>query len=119
MRFISCQNVLSESIKPIPSTSTSQVIILKFLGWWKYHIFADMHNSYFQTPIKKDLWGYMAIPAPYRGIKILTRAEQGLLNSDVHLDQLMSKVLSDEIAAGYAEVAQDDIKSGATLLISF
>ena len=112
VRFISCQNVLNESIKPIPSTSTSQIKILKFLGRWRYHIFADMHNSYFQIPIKKDLWGYMAVTTPYRGIKILTRAGQGLLNSDVHLDQLMSKVLGDEISAGFAEVARDDIQVG-------
>ena len=68
VRFISCQNVLNESIKPIPSSSTSQVKILKFLSRWKYHIFADLHNSYFQIPIRQDLWGYMGINTPYRGI---------------------------------------------------
>ena len=53
VRFISCQNVLNDSIKPIPSTSTSHVKILRFLGRWKFHIFAVMHNSYFQIPIKQ------------------------------------------------------------------
>ena len=61
VRFISCQNVLNDSIKPIPSTSTSHIKILKFLSRWRYHIFADLHNSYFQIPIKKHLWGYLAI----------------------------------------------------------
>ena len=112
VRFISCQNVLNKWIKPIPSTSTSQIKILKFLSRWRYHIFADMHNSYFKIPIKKDLWGYMAITTPYRGIKVLTRTGQGLLNSDVHLDQIMSKVLGDEISQGIAEVARDDIQVG-------
>ena len=55
----------------------------------------------------------MAITTPYRGIKLLTRAGQGLLNSDIHLDQLMCKVLGDEITAGIAEVARDDIQVGA------
>ena len=112
VRFISCQNVLNDSIKPIPSTSTSQAKIAKFLGRWKYHIYADLHNSYFQIPIKRSLWGYLAVTTPYRGIKILTRAGQGLLNSDVHLDQLMYKVLGDEITAGIADVARDDIQVG-------
>ena len=45
-------------------------------------------------------------------MKILTRAGQGLLNSDVHLDQLMCKVLGDEITRGIVEVARDDIQVG-------
>ena len=112
VRFISCQNVLNDSIRPIPSTSTSQVKITKFLSRWKYHAFADLHNSYFQIPISRKLWGYMGINTPFRGIKILTRAGQGLLNSDVHLDQLMSMVLGDEITAGIVEVVRDDIQVG-------
>ena len=112
VRFISCQNVLNDSIKPIPSTSTSHIKILKFLSRWRYHIFADLHNSYFQIPIKKHLWGYLAINTPYRGMKVMTRAGQGLLNSDVHLEQLLCKILGDEIASGIAEVARDDIQVG-------
>ena len=116
VRFISCQNVLNDSIKPIPSASTSQVKIMKFLSRWKHHVFADLHNSYFQIPIDKKLWGYMGITTPFRGIKVLTRAGQGLLNSDVHLDQLMYKVLGDEIASGIAEVARDDIQVGGNTI---
>ena len=112
IRFISCQNVLNESIRPIPSTSTSQIKITKFLSRWRYHAFADLHSSYFQIPIAKRLWGYMGVNTPFRAIRLLTRAGQGLLNSDVHLDQLMSKVLGDEIASGIAEVARDDIQVG-------
>ena len=112
VRFISCQNVLNDSIKPIPSTSTSQVKITKFLSRWRHHAYADLYNSYFQIPIKKQLWGYMAVNTPFRGIRLLTRAGQGLLNSDVHLDQFVTKVLGDEIALGIAEVARDDIQVG-------
>ena len=116
VRFISCQNLLNDSIKPIPSSSTSQVKITKFLSRWRYHIFADLHNSYFQIPIRQDLWGYMGVNTPLRGIKILTRAGQGLLNSDVHLDQLMYKVLGDEIASAIAEVARDHIQVGGNTI---
>ena len=112
VRFISCQNVLNESIRPIPSTSTSHIKIMKFLGRWKYYIFADLQSSYFQIPIDRKLWGYMAVQTPYRGIKLLTRAGQGLLNSDVHLDQLVCKVLGDELSKGIIEVARDDIQVG-------
>ena len=76
IRFISCQNVLNDSIKPIPSTSISHIKIMKFLARWKYHIFADLHSSYFQIPIDRRLWGYMAVNTPFKGMKILTRTGQ-------------------------------------------
>ena len=57
VRFISCQNVLNESIKPVPSTSTSQIKITKFLSRWRFHAFADLHISYFQIPIDKKTVG--------------------------------------------------------------
>lgn len=116
IRFISCQNVLNESIRPVPSSSTSHVKIFKFLGRWKFHIFADMHNSYFQIPVEKRMWGYLAINTPFRGMRVMTRTGQGLLNSDVHLDQLLMKVLGDEITEGICEVARDDIQVGGNTI---
>ena len=112
LRFISVQNVLNENIRPVPSLSTSHIRIFKFLARWRYHLFADMLNSYFQLPIEKRLWGYLAINTPYRGMRVMTRAGQGLLNSDVHLDQLLMKVLGDELAEGICEIARDDIQVG-------
>jgi hypothetical protein len=39
-----------------------------------------------------------------------------LLNSDVHLDQLLMKVLGDELAEGIVEVARDDIQVGGNTI---
>ena len=75
-----------------------------------------MHNSYFQIPIEKRLWGYMAINTPFRGMRVMTRTGQGLLNSDVHLDQLLVKVLGDELTEGIVEVARDDIQVGGNTI---
>ena len=49
---------------------------------------------------------------PYRGIKVLTRLGQGLLNSDVELDQVMRRTLGDEITAGFCMAARDDLCIG-------
>ena len=112
VRFITGFNVLNEDIKPVTGRSTSAVDIFKFLGKWKYFIFADFCNSYFQIPMAKRLWGYLGIMTPFRGIKIITRAGQGLLNSDYELDQLLFKVLGDEITDGKCMAARDDLTIG-------
>ena len=116
VRFITGFNVLNENIRPISGRSTSAVDIFKFLVKWKYSIFADLHNSYFQIPMKKSLWGYLGIMTPFRGIKIITRAGQGLLNSDFELDQLLFKILGDLIADGVCMAARDDVTVGGNTI---
>ena len=113
IRFITCCNVLNDSIHPIPGRSSNYNDIQTFLAGWKFHIFADLSNSYFQIKIAPSQLKYMGIMTPHRGIRIMTRLSQGLLNSDVHLDQVLGRVLGDEKTAGFCCVARDDIIVGA------
>ena len=50
----------------------------------------------------------MGVMTPHRGIKILTRAGQGLQNSDTELEQLICQILGNEIHSGSTLVARDD-----------
>jgi hypothetical protein len=116
IRFITDFNVLNENIRPISGRSTSAIDIFKFLGKWKFFIFADMFNSYFQIPMKKKLLGYLGIMTPFRGVKIISRAGQGLLNSDYELEQLLFRVLGDEILDGICMAARDDVTIGGNTI---
>ena len=112
IRFITCCNVLNDSIRPIAGRSSNYNDILTFMAGWKYHIFADLSSSYFQIKIAPSQLKYMGIMTPFRGIRIMTRLSQGLLNSDVHLDQVLGRVLGDEKTEGFCCVARDDIIVG-------
>ena len=112
VRFISCCNALNDSIQPIAGRSNTYNDILTFLGRYKYLIFADLTSSYFQIKVAHSQLKYMGIMTPHRGIRIMTRLSQGLLNSDVHLDQVLGRVLGDEKAAGFVCVARDDLHIG-------
>ena len=111
-RFITCFNVLNDSIHPIPGRSNSYNDILKFLGRHRYLICADLSNSYFQIKVDKKHWKYMGVMTPHRGIRIINRLGQGLLNSDVDLDQVLGRVLGDEQTAGFCLAARDDVFVG-------
>ena len=112
VRFITCFNVLNDSIHPIPGRSNSYNDILRYLSRHRYHIFADLSNSYFQIKMHKKHWKYLGVMTPHRGLRVLTRLGQGLLNSDVDLDQVMGRVLGDEQAAGICLAARDDLFIG-------
>ena len=95
LRFITAFNTLNDSIRPKPTTSCSANTIFLFLARWQYHVFADLNNSYFQLPVNKKLWPYLGVMTPHKGIRVLTRTGQGLLGSDVELEQLLRRVLGE------------------------
>ena len=112
LRFITAFNTLNDHIRPKPSTSCSAKTIFTFLARWKHHIFADLNNSYFQLPVRKDLWGYLGIMTPFKGVRVMTRTGQGLLGSDVELEQLLCRVLGEDISKGHCVALRDDIIIG-------
>ena len=57
VRFITCYNVLNDSIQPVHNVSKSYNDILKFMARHKFLIFADLLNSYklpntYKLPVK-------------------------------------------------------------------
>ena len=116
LRFITAFNTLNDSIRPKPTSSCSANSIFLFLARWKHHVFADLNNSYFQLPVKRALWSYLGVMTPHKGVRVLTRTGQGLLGSDVELEQLMARVLGDEITQGFCMAIRDDIVIGGNSL---
>ena len=112
LRFITAFNVLNDSIRSKPTSSCSANSIFMFLAKWKWHIFADLNNSYFQLPVKKHLWSYLGIQTPFKGLRVMTRTGQGLLGSDVELGELLCRVLGEDISLGHCIAIRDDIIIG-------
>jgi len=112
LRFVVAFNALNEHLLPQPAKPSSAIKAMKFLARWKYHIFADLQNSYFQIHMAKKDWCWLGVMTPFKGARVFTRAGQGLLNSEAALDDLLERVLGDHIAAGICEIARDDIQIG-------
>ena len=112
LRFITAFNSLNDTIRPQPSRSCSSSAIFTFLSKWRFHIYGDLNNSYFQLPVQKSLWCYLGIMTPHKGIRVMTRTGQGLLGSDVELEELMCRILGEDINSGYCIAIRDDIIIG-------
>ena len=61
VRFITCLNVLNESIHTKPGQSNSYNKIIQFLSRHKYHIHADLTSSYFQIQVHRRLWTFLGM----------------------------------------------------------
>ena len=55
---------------------------------------------------------YLGIMTPFGGLRVLARSGQGLLGQSEELDELLSKVLKDEMKEGIVAKIQDDILIG-------
>ena len=64
----------------------------------------DMYDGYFQNHVHKDDWGFLAVETPFKGIRVLTRSGQGLLNQEIEMAQLLTKVLGKEIEKGNVKI---------------
>lgn len=116
LRFVIAFNKLNEHIRPKPTRITTHKQIFTSLARWKYHIFADLKDSYFQNHMKKSKWGYLGVYTPHKGLRVMTRSAQGLLNQDAELDGLVDKVLGEEKAEGITTTAHDDIVIGGNTI---
>ena len=112
IRYITCFNALNDSIHSIPGRSSVYNDILKFCARKKFRIHADLTSSYFQVKVHRKFWQYLGVMTPYRGLRVITRLGQGLLNSDVHLEQVVTRVLGDEMLRGMCVIARDDLNCG-------
>ena len=82
------------------------------LGKWKKIIIIDLYNAFFQNHINEDDQQWLGIMTPFSGLRVLTRSGQGLLGQSEELDELMAKILGDNIKEGRATKIQDDIIIG-------
>ena len=53
---------------------------------------------------------------PYKGVRVLTRTGQGLLGSDVELEELLCRVLGHDISKGHCIAIRDDIIIGGNTI---
>ena len=114
IRWVVGFNSLNDDLLPKPSRPTSGRNVLTFLAKHKFHIHADLFNSYFQIPVRKRDWQWLGVRTPFKGTKVLTRSGQGLLNSETELDELVAKVLGNELQQGICHVERDDIIIGGS-----
>ena len=113
LRFVTNFCLLNDHIHPIHSRTTTFTDLSKFLARHKFFIFFDLTNSYFQIKMSSSVLPYLGVMTPNRGIRVLTRAGQGLQNSDYELEQLLTQILGDEICQDKVIISRDDGIVGA------
>ena len=103
---------VNDKIKPLPIHVPKTDDILIMMGRWKHLIIFDLYNGYFQNHMSKDSIPWLGVQTPFGGLRVIARSGQGLLGMAEEFDELLSKVLKEELKEGIACKIVDDVYVG-------
>ena len=99
-------------MKTLPSKTTTIPDVWIVLGKFKVLIVSDLYQGFFQNHLHPSSRQWLAIMSPFGGLRIFLRSVQGLLNQTEELDELLSKVLAQELKEDLVARIADDIIVG-------
>ena len=103
---------VNDKIKPLPIHVPKTDDILVTMGRWKHIIIFDLYNGYFQNHMSKQAIPWLGVQTPFGGLRVIARSGQGLLGMAEEFDELLSKVLKEELKAGKCCKIVDDVYVG-------
>jgi len=106
---------INNHLKNIPSVKTTPNDILVALGRWKHIIIFDLYQGFFQNHMAQEDSKWLGIATPFGGVRFMRRSGQGLLGQSEELEELLSKILKQELQQGSCcKIADDIIIGGET-----
>ena len=103
---------VNDKIKPLPIHVPKTDDILVTMGRWKHIIIFDLYNGYFQNHMSRQAIPWLGVQTPFGGLRVIARSGQGLLGMAEEFDELLSKVLKEELKAEKCCKIVDDVYVG-------
>ena len=94
-RLVTDFTSLNKYIKKLPTVSPSIQDAKQKIAKFKYHVFLDLSNYYYQGGIKIEDSQYLATVHPFKGLMVYTVEPQGLLNSGEHAYERLARIYGD------------------------
>ena len=103
---------LNEYLKNTPSPITKPRDIFSRIGKWNYIISTDLTAGFYQNHMCSKDAAWLGISSPFGGLRYMKRSGQGLIGQSEELDELLSKVLKEELQQGIVVRIADDLYIG-------
>ena len=103
---------INDFLKNLPTPITKPKDIFSMLGKWNHIIVMDLHSGFFQNHMHENDAPWLGITTPFGGLRYMKRSGQGLLGQSEELDELLSKILAEEMASGIVARLADDLYVG-------
>ena len=97
-RLVTDFTSLNQFIKKLPTVSPSIQEAKEKIAKYKYHVFLDLSNYYYQGGVKIEDSQYLATVHPFKGLRVYTTEPQGLLNAGEHAYERLGYIYGDMCA---------------------
>ncbi|XP_038064669.1 uncharacterized protein LOC119735050 [Patiria miniata] len=98
--------------KPQPALMPDVNSTLQQIAQWKHIIATDLTNVLYQIPLSRDSMKYCGVATPFCGVRVYTRSAMGMPGSETALEELICRVLGDQLKEGIVAKIADDLYCG-------
>ena len=116
LRWIISPGQLNPYLRQLQTNSITKQDLFIFKSEKPNCIEFILFEGYFQNHVSRDDWGYLTLEIPFKGLRVLNRSGQGLLNQEIEMCQLLTKVLGEQIEKKNVIVQADDGQVGGKTL---
>ena len=103
---------VNDKIKDVPTPMTTTDDIFNVMGRWKHIICFDLLHGFFQNHMSRDSFQWLGVMSPFGGLRVITRSAQGLLGMSEEFNQLIKRIIKEELQEGKCCQIIDDVFVG-------
>ena len=85
---------------------------VRCIAQWRHIIVSDLTRAFYQIPLARESMKYCGVATPFRGVRVYARSAMGIPGSETALEELMCRVLGDNLQAGIVAKIADDLYCG-------
>ena len=111
-RLVTAFTEVSQYSKPQPALMSNIDDALRLIATWDYIVVSDATSAYWQMKLEKSSMKYTGIVTPFKGIRVYGRGAMGMPGTEAALEEMMYRVLGDQLAAGGVTKVMDDLYCG-------
>ena len=111
-RLVTAFGEVGEYTKPQPALMPNTNTILRQIAEYEEIIISDLTSAYWQMELSKESMRYCGVATPFKGVRVYGRGAMGMPGTETALEELMCRILGDQMATGHVAKLADDIYCG-------
>ena len=113
-RLVTAFSEVGTYAKPQPALMPDINSVLRHIGNWNFLIKTDLTSAYWQMPLSKESMRYCGVSTPYKGTRVYGRGAMGMPGTETALEELLCRVLGDQLTEGGVTKLADDLYVGGS-----
>ena len=113
-RLVTAFGTVGEYAKPQPALMPDTNYVLRQISEFKELIVSDLSSAYWQMELDKNSMRFCGVATPFKGIRVYGRGAMGMPGTETALEEMMTRILGDQMTEGKVTKLADDIYCGGS-----